>query len=233
MKKKILMLAVAACLIVLSIASSSLAYFTDTDAETKVFTAGNVYIDLVYTTDRDTTKNLYPGQSFTEEKATIQNTGSEQAYVGAIITFEPGIDGVDDDAKIDKIKKMFPDLTSAVYNFKTNTDGSFSVYVVFTDALAVGSTVTIFDDMTIPETWGNDDMLAFNSGLDMTITAYATQTVFNTDIGAADALVTKSCANIPGVKTSVCDTINVYDILNADKFIATKAAIEKIEEVYA
>ena len=52
-------------------------------------------------------------------------------------------------------------------------------------------------------------------------------------LGAADALVTKSCANIPGVKTSVCDTINVYDILNADKFIATKAAIEKIEEVYA
>ena len=52
-------------------------------------------------------------------------------------------------------------------------------------------------------------------------------------LGAADALVIKSCANIPGVKTSVCDTINVYDILNADKFIATKAAIEKIEEVYA
>ena len=52
-------------------------------------------------------------------------------------------------------------------------------------------------------------------------------------LGVADALVTKSCANIPGVKTSVGNTINVYDILNADKFIATKAAIEMIEEVYA
>ena len=52
-------------------------------------------------------------------------------------------------------------------------------------------------------------------------------------LGAKDEIVTKSCANIPGVKTSVGNTINVYDILNADKFIATKAAIEMIEEVYA
>ena len=52
-------------------------------------------------------------------------------------------------------------------------------------------------------------------------------------LGAKDEFVTKSCANIPGVKTSVGNTINVYDILNADKFIATKAAIEMIEEVYA
>ena len=48
-----------------------------------------------------------------------------------------------------------------------------------------------------------------------------------------DALVVKSCANIPGAKTTLAHTINVYDILNADKFIATKAAIEKLEEVFA
>ena len=48
-----------------------------------------------------------------------------------------------------------------------------------------------------------------------------------------DALVVKSCANIPGVKTTLSHTINVYDILNADKFIATRAAIEKLEEVFA
>jgi large subunit ribosomal protein L4 len=48
-----------------------------------------------------------------------------------------------------------------------------------------------------------------------------------------DALVVKSCANIPGAKTTLAHTINVYDILNADKFIATRAAIEKLEEVFA
>ncbi len=48
-----------------------------------------------------------------------------------------------------------------------------------------------------------------------------------------DALVVKSCANIPGVVTSLYNTINVYDILNADKFIVSKAAVEKLEEVFA
>ena len=48
-----------------------------------------------------------------------------------------------------------------------------------------------------------------------------------------DNFVVKSAANIPGVKTSVYNTINVYDVLNADKFVVSKAAIAKIEEVFA
>ena len=47
-----------------------------------------------------------------------------------------------------------------------------------------------------------------------------------------DKLV-KSAANIPCVKTALVNTLNVYDILNCDKFIVAKAAAEKIEEVYA
>ncbi len=48
-----------------------------------------------------------------------------------------------------------------------------------------------------------------------------------------DKMVVKSAANIPGVKTAVHNTINVYDILNSDKLIISKDAIAKIEEVYA
>ena len=44
--------------------------------------------------------------------------------------------------------------------------------------------------------------------------------------------VIKSANNIPGVKTTVTNALNVYDILNYDKFVATKEAVEKIEEVY-
>ena len=50
---------------------------------------------------------------------------------------------------------------------------------------------------------------------------------------AIDKFVVKSCANIPGVKTSLYNTINVYDILNADKFIVAKSAVAMLEEVYA
>lgn len=49
----------------------------------------------------------------------------------------------------------------------------------------------------------------------------------------ADSKVIKSAANIPGVKTAAVNTLNVYDILNYDKFIVVKNAVGKIEEVYA
>ena len=48
-----------------------------------------------------------------------------------------------------------------------------------------------------------------------------------------DAKVIKSCANIPGVVTAQYNTVNVYDVLNADKFIIAKDAVAKLEEVYA
>jgi len=41
-----------------------------------------------------------------------------------------------------------------------------------------------------------------------------------------------SARNIKDVKTAYVNTINVFDILKYDSFIATKAAVEKIEEVY-
>ena len=48
-----------------------------------------------------------------------------------------------------------------------------------------------------------------------------------------DSKVIKSASNIPGVKTALVNTINVYDILNYDKFVVVKDAVAKIEEVYA
>ena len=42
-----------------------------------------------------------------------------------------------------------------------------------------------------------------------------------------------SAKNIPAVKTALVNTINVYDILKYDTVVASKAAVEKIQEVYA
>ena len=43
----------------------------------------------------------------------------------------------------------------------------------------------------------------------------------------------KSAANIPAVKTTPVNAINVYDILNSNKMVVSKQAVMKIEEVYA
>jgi len=42
-----------------------------------------------------------------------------------------------------------------------------------------------------------------------------------------------SARNIPGLKTLFVNTINVYDIVKYNKFIITKDAVSKVEEVYA
>jgi large subunit ribosomal protein L4 len=48
-----------------------------------------------------------------------------------------------------------------------------------------------------------------------------------------DEVLILSARNIPEVKSTLVNTLNVYDILNHDKFITTKAGVAKIEEVYA
>jgi large subunit ribosomal protein L4 len=48
-----------------------------------------------------------------------------------------------------------------------------------------------------------------------------------------DANVVLSARNLPTVKTSLTNTINVYDILNANTVVVTKDAVKTIEEVYA
>ena len=45
--------------------------------------------------------------------------------------------------------------------------------------------------------------------------------------------VVLSARNIPGVQTTFANLVNVYDILNAKKLVLDKAALAKIEEVFA
>jgi large subunit ribosomal protein L4 len=47
-----------------------------------------------------------------------------------------------------------------------------------------------------------------------------------------DENVVRSAANIPGVRTALVNTMNVYEIVNYTSFIVTKEAVKKIEEVY-
>ena len=52
-------------------------------------------------------------------------------------------------------------------------------------------------------------------------------------LSEVDKKVINSARNIPGVKTAQVNTLNVYDIVNADKLVIVKDAVSKIEEVYS
>ena len=45
--------------------------------------------------------------------------------------------------------------------------------------------------------------------------------------------VVRSASNIQGVRTALVSTMNVYEIINHYSLVLTKAAAERIEEVYA
>ena len=52
-------------------------------------------------------------------------------------------------------------------------------------------------------------------------------------IDANDINVIKSVSNIPNAACTLVGTLNVYDMLKYDNMLVTKAALEKIQEVYA
>lgn len=114
MKKKILSIALVVAMVAV-IAAGSLAYFTDKDNATNTFTVGNVKIDLIEQ-ERGKNglqpftqhKNLYPivgsaqgekdehgmptAKNYVDKMVTVQNTGSEKAYIRAYFAIPAALD---------------------------------------------------------------------------------------------------------------------------------------------
>jgi predicted ribosomally synthesized peptide with SipW-like signal peptide len=200
MKKKIFGITLAIALIVLMIAGTSMAYFTDVEDATNVFTSGNVDIELAYngsignadSTDGTialiTDQNVYPNKLF-KKTVKINNVGSENAYVGAIIT-------ITDDKLGELITANGRTVTTAggetiattpVASFLSDianmgntvkvAEGTneIKIYVIVGASIAKDEVADIFDKIRIPSTWDNAEMAKFN-GLKITVNAYATQT---------------------------------------------------------
>ena len=187
MKKKLFMITLAVCLIVLSIASTSLAYFTDTEKKATVFTAGNVEIAL--SLDDLNELKLFPGQEYTKSAA-ISNIGSEDAYVGAIIRLRgASINSVLAPTSAAgnvpvAISSLLNGLDVSDYVVKYQTlDNGYDIFVVKktelkgkTDTATATASATIFSKICIPKEWDNAQMGAIK-GASIEIIAYATQTV--------------------------------------------------------
>ncbi len=52
-------------------------------------------------------------------------------------------------------------------------------------------------------------------------------------LGDNNSFAVKSIANIEGAKSAQVNTVNTYDIIQADTLVMVKSAVEKFEEVYA
>lgn len=115
MKKRIVTIALVVALVAIA-AVGTLAYFTDTDDATNTFVVGNVSIDLIEeerdgnggTKEFTQEKKLYPivgsaqgekdelgmptAKNYVDKMVTIQNTGSEKAYIRAYFAIPSALD---------------------------------------------------------------------------------------------------------------------------------------------
>lgn len=86
MKKKVLTIALAVAVVAILLTGASLAYFTDTDKATNVFTSGKVDITLNETFDKEKAK-LMPGDENAIAKVINVTNNEEAAYVRLQIAF--------------------------------------------------------------------------------------------------------------------------------------------------
>lgn len=126
-KKKLLALGMVAALGTTAVVGGTLAYFTDTDAETNVFTYGNVSIDLKEEFVQDSL--LKPGMDVDKE-AWIVNDGSEDAYVWAEILVPSALDDADDNSPLapglgNSLHFNYLGANSVEYAQNTDPNGKF------------------------------------------------------------------------------------------------------------
>jgi len=198
-KKKIFVAALVVCLAVISVAGSSVAYFTDTKQYTNVFTAGNGVALKIYVNGSEYTQSnleppevaAYPGQ-LTTQKVELQSTGTD-AYVGAIITFAKtsaptdladiiNKDGTDkDNYKTAAVASLLASLDTTNNDVRVSGDG-LTVYVIQKAAAVKDAKIKLFDGVSVPADWGNDEIAKFDD-VSMSVVGYAVQTA-----GFSDAI---------------------------------------------
>ena len=125
MKKKIVSLALAVCLIAIA-AVGTLAYFTDKDAKTNTFTTGKVDITLNETFDEQTAK-LLPGKDIAKIVNVTNN--EEDAYVRLHIAFPADTiyygenDGVQEYNNLVHFNQKYASLAAGEWNWTPTSAG--------------------------------------------------------------------------------------------------------------
>ena len=155
MKKKIVAIALVACLALTVIAGATLAYFTDkTEVEKNVFTVGNVDITLTEPKwDANGTQDapeVYPGEKLAKDP-TVENVGANPCFVRIKVT---GLDCLAP-AGLITLKTDYVEGISAEW---VEYEGYYYYYKDGCGVLAAGvKTDALFDQIVIPTDLKNGD----------------------------------------------------------------------------
>ena len=106
--KKIFAIALCVAMLAIVLVSGTMAYFTDTHAQTNTFTMGKVDITLeepTYTPDANSGKlKVFPGQSYAKDPTITVEEDSEDCYLIATVTID----------QLNQLKALYADDTTGV-----------------------------------------------------------------------------------------------------------------------
>jgi predicted ribosomally synthesized peptide with SipW-like signal peptide len=142
---------------------------------------------------------LYPGQVVTKDPTITVDNDSEDAYIAAIVTITgdiydlipiAGTDMIDINqivsgglvekpsthvADWNGLPLVFETDDCVIYQAADKANNTWTLYIFVKAAQAANAKVVLFDTLTIPARWDNAEMAKVN-GMNITVTAYATQT---------------------------------------------------------
>ena len=155
MKKKVALTAAAVALVGTLAVGGTLAWFTDTEEATNVVTVGDIDVKLSEVGEGTPSQagtgleytNLMPGKTFTKD-AYVENVGTNDAYVKAIITLE---------AKDDNSKKLITDMKESTTNKITFTDLAPNGVWTYDETAGTATYTVWYNGTTTPEVFGTDD----------------------------------------------------------------------------
>lgn len=167
MKKKLIALCLIIVMIAVAAIGGTLAYFTDSDAESNVFTMGSVEIDLSES-NWTAPANTVPGVSYAKNPV-VENTGTNDAWIRVDVTLS---DATAFQVAANKysldIKSMFVNLNTTdwtcVSTIPDTTSDTLTFVFYYNTALTAGaSTQELFTAVKIPGVFTNTDMEAICS----------------------------------------------------------------------
>lgn len=219
MKRKITALCLVVALLAVAIVGGTMAYFTDTDTATNVFTVGNVKIKVEepnWDPDDVTTKmeNIVPGKSYAKDPQ-VKNIGKNDAYVRMTVCFQNGVNAggftaIAGGSFTDLLKNLSSDWTLVKDNGLSqggaaHIDGHENCwYAIFNynKVLKPGETTApLFTAVEIPEAWNQEFFTNYiGSEFQIDITAEAIQA--DGFAGATEAFAALSGDTITEVSTA-------------------------------
>ena len=224
LKNKLLVCNILLCLTILLLIGTTVAYFSDKSEFSNTLTAGNVSIKLteaevkrndmghlVEDTSKDRIKGaadavthdygvVFPGQEIYKDP-TIENTGSEDAWIAAEVAFNDGVGnlhhiyGYESDARIDielilkgglldesvhvgtwnGIPKVCYNENYAMAQVPNPTEDEYTFYFFFNKKFASGDSALLFDTLYIDEFLDGDSLNELKD-LKITVRAFGVQT---------------------------------------------------------